>query len=657
VYHSEEKRNEEGRMPNRMTGDGRPEESPNRPEAAAAGIGDLAAYLETVSPLPTSDRIEIVDQALALLEGCYVHLPLKRAMHAVDPVQRLRLLGHRLQGGDVSLSGRTFHDEMTAIFTSARDLHTNYLLPSPYRRLTAYLPFFVEECFDDARRPRYVVSKLVEGFEHPSFDVGTEILHWNGTPMARAVDRNGDRQAGSNPDARHARGLDSLTLRPMVRLLPPDETWVTVTFRTAAGKLEELRATWEVFSPEAGRVDVDPDTFSPSATALGIDVQTDAVHQAKKRLFAAAAVEADWRIAAGEAPGTPPGALPTGMPTVFRARPVKTRFGTFGYLRIFTFNVSDAGAFVREFVDLVRELPEDGLILDVRGNPGGSIWASEQLLQTLTPRPIEPARFQFINSPTTLRLCQEHSRSSAGLDLGPWVASVEEAVKTGATYSRAYPITDPDRCNAIGQKYCGPAVLITDALCYSATDLFAAGFQDHEIGPILGCSGNTGAGGANVWSHALVCQLASWPQSPFRSLPVDAGMNVSVRRSLRVGRRAGTPLEDLGVVPDELHWMTSRDVIGQNEDLIERAAALLAERKPYRLRVGINVREERAELAIATRNLASVDAYLDGRPKESLGVGDGEASLSVSVDPGAHRLEVKGYDSDGTLVAAWKGEV
>ena len=55
-------------------------------------------------------------------------------------------------------------------------------------------------------------------------------------------------------------------------------------------------------------------------------------------------------------------------------------------------------------------------------------------------------------------------------------------------------------CNGIGQVYYGPVVLITDALSYSATDIFAAGFQDNDVGKVLGTGGNTGAGGANFWS-------------------------------------------------------------------------------------------------------------------------------------------------------------
>ena len=56
----------------------------------------LATILDSASVLSLDDRLAIVEQGLALMEGFYVHLPLKRAMHAVDPVQRLRLLRHRL---------------------------------------------------------------------------------------------------------------------------------------------------------------------------------------------------------------------------------------------------------------------------------------------------------------------------------------------------------------------------------------------------------------------------------------------------------------------------------------------------------------------------------------------------------------------------------
>ena len=40
--------------------------------------------------------------------------------------------------------------------------------------------------------------------------------------------------------------------------------------------------------------------------------------------------------------------------------------------------------------------------------------------------------------------------------------------------SLGFPLTAPDAANDIGQRYHGPVVLVTDARCYSATDIFAA---------------------------------------------------------------------------------------------------------------------------------------------------------------------------------------
>ena len=56
---------------------------------------------------------------------------------------------------------------------------------------------------------------MVQGFSAPGFGPGVEITHWNGMPIDRAVDVNADRFAGSNDAARHARGVESLTVRSL----------------------------------------------------------------------------------------------------------------------------------------------------------------------------------------------------------------------------------------------------------------------------------------------------------------------------------------------------------------------------------------------------------------------------------------------------------
>ncbi|HEU0053928.1 MAG TPA: S41 family peptidase, partial [Longimicrobium sp.] len=483
---------------------------------------------------------------------------------------------------------------------------------------------------------------------------GVEVLYWNGMPVRRAIENNADRQAGSNPDARFARGLATLTFRPLVRSLPPDEEWVVVGFRgvdeQGAPRDLEVRVDWLAFIPERSVPQIE-DRPPAVAAAQGSDILMEEVNLARKILFAPQAVAAERAVAAGAmgAPGS--GTLETSLPGTLRAQTVETASGRFGHVRIFNFNVDDADAFVAEFVRLVAQLPREGLILDVRGNGGGLLFAGEQLLQVFTPRRIEPERAQFINTPLNLALCQQNQ--GPDLYLGKWVRSIEQAVETGAQFSDAFPITDPAKANGVGQQYQGPVVLITDALCYSTTDLFAAGFRDHAIGPIVGTSGNTGAGGANVWALSTLMQFSrDIPGTPYRQLPHGANLRVAIRRTLRSGALAGTPVEDLGVVPDVVYPLTRNDVLGDNGDLMDFAGSILARLPARRLTAEARATGDgRLEVRAATRGVSRMDVFADGRPVDSRDVGDGAHRLTLALPPATALLELQGYDA-GELVVS-----
>jgi len=356
--------------------------------SAADGSTKLETFLATAGSLTPAERLTIVNQAILLLEGFYVHLPLKRAMHAVDPLQRLRLLRHRLS----QLGGETrFHAEMTSIFTSVRDLHTNYLLPSPYAEVVAILPFRVEACFEAGQRRYIAVTAATETMPDPAFKDGVVLTHWNGVPIDRAVAAAADRHAGSNPAARHSRGLAGLTQRPLIVVPPPDEEWASVSFIGLDGQARETRFEWRTLGLPSIITGADPDAVSEQATGLGFDIETIAVQRARQDLFAPHVAEAQLAIAAagGDSTQFVQGTAST-MPEVFTAKPVTTASGTFGYIRIRTFSVNNDEAFVQEFVRLAELMPKQGLIIDVRDNGGGLIYAGERLLQVLTPKWIEP---------------------------------------------------------------------------------------------------------------------------------------------------------------------------------------------------------------------------------------------------------------------------
>lgn len=625
---------------------------------------DLPTFLASAGGLTLHGRKRLVEQALVLLETNYVHLPLKESMHGVDPVQRLRLILHRLQQATRSTMGSEyeFHREMLEVFNSVRDLHTNYLLPAPFNDKVAFLPFDVEEYFEN-KKPRWIATHFMQGFSPQHFEAGVEINSWNGVPIARAIDVIANQHAGSNLPARHVRGVDGLTIRPLRRSLPPDELFVLIGYNDLNGVSRELRQDWVVSPPLPESSTVNADSASVDAASLGLDLELDITRRMKAMLFAPKMIAeskkrrkkmSTHKAAAGQS-------VTTNMPTVFSAKSVETSSGTFGRIRIFTFSVNDPGAFVAEFVRLAELLPQNGLIIDVRGNGGGHIWASEGLLQVLTPREIEPEPTQFINTPLNLRICERHENNPVGIDLGPWVESIERAIETGAIYSRGFPITPTEFANRLGQKYHGPVVLVNDARCYSATDIFSAGFQDHEIGVILGVDDNTGAGGANVWTHGLLQQLLQFPfpedpKTPYENLPSGAGMRVSIRRTIRVGERSGTPVEDLGVVPDKRYWMTKNDLLNSNEDLINAAGKLLKKMPVRQLSATTIASGDQLKIKIATKKLTRVDIYFDGRPVETVDVDDGVKTIELDLPAETSLLELAGYD-DGDFVAARKIEL
>ncbi|GHG78694.1 S41 family peptidase [Streptomyces griseocarneus] len=608
----------------------------------------LAEFLADAGTLTLAERQLIVDQAKLMLDQNYVHLPLKTAMHAVNPVQRLRVLRRRLERQTETTKPPEwmFHAEMSEIFHSVRDLHTNYLLPAPYARKVAYLPFLVER-YEDERGEHFMVTHVAQGFSAPGFEPGIEITHWSGIPIAKAVDLNAARFAGSNTAARRSRGIQSLTVRPLVMHLPPFEEWVTVSYTDNSSTKRELRETWRIVENLPRFVTAQ----APMGTALaeGLDLDMDEANRAKVMLFAPQVVARAKALEADEAaPEVRAGEISTSMPAVFRAQEVRTSSGTFGYIRIFTFLKRDVEGFVSEFIRLLGLMPDRGLILDVRDNGGGIIFNAEFILQTLTPRRITPEPSQFINTPLNLQICRKHQD-----ELGAWMPSMEQAVETGTTFSSAVPITPEEGANAIGQQYFGPVVLITNARCYSATDIFAAGFQDHQIGPVLGTDENTGAGGANVWEHErLVGLLVDDPETPYVRLPKEAGMRVSIRRTLRVGANSGTPVEDLGITPEVLHRMTRRDLLEGNADLFERAGQILKSLTPHPVSItDATTADGSLQLKIKTTNIDRLDVYVDQRPRASVDLTDGQTDITIPNAATARSARVEGF-AGSRLVAS-----
>jgi hypothetical protein len=517
--------------------------------------------------LDGGQRNQVLETLIAVVGGVYAHLPAKRAAYAVDPVQALTLLRRRSE----ALSDNDFHRTVTGIVTNLRDAHTRYVGPAALRGRVTALPFLAEQ-YGPYDAPVFLATKVAEELtaHDPELVPGVRLESWNAVPYARAVDVYADRETGGRPDSRRARALQSMTFRALDYGPPPDEQWVVLGYRPARGRARTVELPWTVLAP--GRAPTATRAGGRTALRQATDLSGEVIRRAKKQLFAHDLWRAESRRGTGRgaAPEAPagPGWIATTFQDNLAARPLSARTG---YLRIWSFDVDDDQALVAETARLLGLLPQGGLVVDLRSNPGGLVWAAERMLQLFTAVPIEPTRFSLLATPATRQMATSPFNQ---MDLGAWADSLDAAISTGDQYAQPLPLTDPGWCNDTPRAYSGPAVAVVDANTYSAADLFSAGWVDHGIGPLVTVGQATGAGGANVWTSAQLRDALTGTDFELDPLPAGVGFTIAIRRAIRSAAGDGIPIEDLGITGTP-YAMTRRDLLEGNRDLLRFCLATL----------------------------------------------------------------------------------
>lgn len=610
--------------------------TPSRPSRA----GRLTGPFLSPGSLTSRERLVLIEGMETILGGAFTHLPLKRARYGFDPVQRLRILRTQID----ELTDDAFHAELADIVTRLRDAHTRYVGPASLSGRVAILPFLAEMA-GSPTSPTYMVTKVGIGLGS-AFKPGVTLESWNGVPIDRAIQRYSEQEVGGRPDTLRAWATQSLTMRALQFGPPPDEAWVVVGYRTARGALKEVRIAWQV---------VDPDAVSPPSGTLfgsrnkgtfsrqqGVNPAAEAARRARMLLYAPRAFEgaqaqAPSPIKTGRGKAAEASIIATALPETLKAMTIDATGGPFGYLRIYAFD-SLPDSFIPELTRLLGLLPDRGLIVDVRGNPGGYIVAAEMALQLFTPNEIQPTRFSV--------LATEFTRKMAGLsgslkaELAPWRASLEAAVRNGELYAQAVPISPPELCNSLGQQYGGPVVLVADATTYSAGDLFSAGFVDNAVGPFICVGSATGAGGANVWTYEDLKADLAGSALALPTLPDGIGLSFAFRRATRSGANDGLPIEDVGISGTQ-YAMTVDDLLFDRRDLIAKCIATIKKQPFSRLNATIDTTARM--ITVKTERLDLLDALVDGHAVgPSIAISDAKPA-TIQYPAGTKVVELIGF--------------
>lgn len=598
----------------------------------ASGRAKPATVLSrgTVSPLSWAERLDVIDALCLVLEGVYAHLPLKRSLYGFDVIRGLEHLRQQVP----IMTDLEFHRALTGLVNRLRDAHTQYQGPWTVKEPVASLPFLVES-FGPASQPTYIVSKIDRRSVHdPNFTPGVTLDYWNGVLFDRAVDLHAELETGGRPDARRARALESLTFRSLDYAPPPNEEWVVIGYRDRQGKSRELKLYWEGINPARA---ASASRTLGTRVRSGINRAAETVRRAKKLRFNRALWVAEQKAIRDRRPEA---RGPAAFRDFLTARTVNTSKGKFGYLRIWSFDVDDDQAFLDAAITLLKRVPDRGLIIDLRANPGGFIWAAERMLQLFTSNRITPTKFGLRATRLTAAMARAVFNQS---ELAPWAESLGSAEQTGEPYSSHLPITPEERCNDLGQHYGGPVVVVVDANTYSSGDLFAAGIVDNGIGPVVTIGEATGAGGANVWdSEDLRAALAA-AKSPLPTLPTGVSFTLAVRRAVRTNDAEGTLVEDVGVA-GQPYEMTRRDIMSGNRDLIEHCADILAAQPRTALRIARRGRS----VSVQSEGLDHLDIYADGHPAGAPVTLNRSGTRRIVVPDDAREVEVVGF-SEGVI--------
>jgi hypothetical protein len=636
----------------------------NLPDLRIQTLDEFLRLAEESAPLERTDKEAILNEAETLFRNFYPHLPFKKKdFPGDDPFVAIEQVRGQLD----TLSSFDFHVCMLLVFATVHDVHTSYTLPAPYAGAVAFLPFQARFVVDEAGRRRLVVTKVMATsengeFEHEFFGVGAEILGWNnmreitdrdfaGVELEIAARSAAQLQPGANPDAELSRGLTRMTLRPLSSIglaasgTPPfriDCSVVVDYVPKGEQQIRKILFPWSVATGLGAQTSFATSAFSISDSAQ----ETSCMYKVLYKSYETAAKQGVDAMFDTEPPD----------PSLLKDERTGKRFG---YLRIKDFGGGLPGVAQGQILDRFREIltgmnenAPDGLILDIRGNPGGQIQVAERMLQMLTPRTIEPVVFRYARTPAIDRIIDHYRNDGRGGDRSEFLAWLETRPEDNPPLEEltaGRPLTVPTVANDVGQVYQGPVVLLIDALTYSAADMFAAGFQDHEIGEVIGVDSNTGGGGANLWRHEdLRASIPPLPDVTLKSLPREVKMSLAIRRCERRGRNAGMPIEDIGVRADLVHRRTQADLFGGNRDLLQLACRRLSQVPVFRVRIqsfeatfqGVNVRVE-------TANVGFLEFRLDGNLALSAPVpADGAGSFfvpNVNGSPLPKQLSVDGY--------------
>ena len=401
----------------------------------------------------------------------------------------------------------------------------------------------MKEYFDKGSyEPKYVVDDITPSHlpTGAKIDVGSEILSINGLDVQKVIRKLGKDSYASNSAAKKDFGISRLTSRLLLIASTPSKPSMTVKFRNSKREGFTEEYPWIFLrTKDDSMMSAISSSLLVGKSLLPNKIEPETDQHMKRTARLVHRNRESVRASSGSRTVVP---VNEGFKQVFSAEIIITSKGRIGKIDILRFVPANMDV-VDEFKRVLRLMPKKGLIVDVRGNPGGTYALAKAFTEALSGKEIPPITTQF--RATNLMISAFKTVKAEG-GLNKYFASfVLPAILTANRAKEFFSGTAfylMDRLPSQERVYFGPYVTIVDGRTYSGGDVFALLQRDFGASFVVGTSSNTGAGGAYAISYSGI--LGALP-SGFPSLPSGIDFRSSFARIFRAKRDQAKSLSSL----------------------------------------------------------------------------------------------------------------
>ncbi|KAI8808148.1 hypothetical protein BJ742DRAFT_853811 [Cladochytrium replicatum] len=554
---------------------------------------------------------QFVADSIKKMFGIYVNLDSKLA--SIGPRADYRKVLDTLVADAKNLSDSEFHNTMSKMFRSLRDLHTNYFFPDPHNCATVFLPvrFELSKTSDPIKDPKPVVfarsipaiTALTPSIADVEF--GDVLELYDGKTFVELYELLQDEPGGTNLSGGYRRLVDFLCNRNG-RVMPfpsTDSVKLQMARYDDSGtfvKRYTIEVPWLIsFSTDVCEktvASVNGNPIKPPSTDASRESDLEARKEFKNPVMKNEDFETFLSFYPEEAYTIP---LTTTGSSILSWTKYRANSCNIGIIRLASFSPQEpfyqTGEFIFLFQSLlVNELADtEGLIIDITNNGGGFVFIADDIPQLFLRRgEFRTGGFKAIVSPENTAYIEKVTGGK-----GELYQAYQKALANGDKYTEPIPFTSKKETNALGTAYIKPVVVYNNGRCYSACDLFSSYMQDNDLGFVIGEDGETGAGGANVLT--LSSSLAPFGFGNIFALGTHQDARVGYRQYVRIFKNAGELIEDRGILADR-----------GNNKLTQRSDSDICFSQ-HIFNTGFAIRDVRDNLGPLYENLEAIAGFLN----------------------------------------------